>query len=44
MVGITNRPSRITWLAAMHLVKARRDGKEVYYSVDDPVVPCFSKE
>ena len=46
LVGITESAisHHLRGLRQMHLVKARRDGKEVYYSVDDPhIIALFQQ-
>ena len=46
MVGITESAisHHMRGLRQMHLVRARRDGKEVFYSVDDPhIIALFQQ-
>ena len=46
MVGITESAisHHMRGLRQMHIVRARRDGKEVFYSVDDPhIIALFQQ-
>jgi ArsR family transcriptional regulator len=46
MVGVTESAvsHHMRGLRQMHLVNARRDGKEVFYSVDDPhIIALFQQ-
>jgi ArsR family transcriptional regulator len=46
LVGVTESAisHHLRGLRQMHLVKSRRDGKEVYYSVDDPhIIALFQQ-
>ena len=46
LIGVTKSAvsHHLRGLRQMHLVRARRDGKEVYYSVDDPhVIALFQQ-
>jgi DNA-binding transcriptional ArsR family regulator len=46
LVGVTESAisHHMRGLRQMHIVRARRDGKEVYYSVDDPhIIALFQQ-
>lgn len=46
LIGVTESAvsHHMRGLRQMHLVKSRRDGKEVYYSVDDPhIITLFQQ-
>jgi DNA-binding transcriptional ArsR family regulator len=46
LVGVTESAvsHHMRGLRQMHLVKSRRDGKEVFYSVDDPHIIALFKQ
>jgi ArsR family transcriptional regulator len=46
LVGVTESAisHHMRWLRQLHIVQARRDGKEVYYSIVDPhIVTLFQQ-